>query len=90
MGEISKKYQSELSTHSRVLKETLLFFSTVYGENENCTFIDNNKNLMNVAVSRAKDAFWVFGSINCLKKKANSSASGLMYRYISNYPLHFS
>ena len=65
-------------------ERNIIIFSTVYGGNENCSFIDNIKNLMNVAVSRAKDAFWVFGSIDCIKNKSEYTASGLMYRYISN------
>lgn len=62
----------------------VIIFSTVYGHEDNCGFIDGNKNLMNVAVSRAKDAFWVFGSIGCLKDKPLDTASGLMYSYVKN------
>ncbi len=62
----------------------IIIFSTVYGSEDNCGFIDGNKNLMNVAVSRAKDAFWVFGSIGCLKGKPHGTASGLMYSHIKN------
>lgn len=60
----------------------IIIFSTTYGANESGFFIDNNSNLMNVAVSRAKDAFWVFGSIDCLKKGDSSSAKGLLYKYV--------
>lgn len=62
----------------------IIIFSTVYGSADKCGFIDSNKNLMNVAVSRAKDAFWVFGSIECLKGKSRESASGLLYEYVSS------
>lgn len=65
----------------------VIIFSTVYGYEDNCGFIDGNKNLMNVAVSRAKDSFWVFGSIGCLKGKSQESASGLMYTYIKDHPI---
>ncbi len=61
----------------------VIIFSTVYGARDNCKFIDNNKNLMNVAVSRAKDAFWVFGSIKCLSNKDENNASGLLNKFIS-------
>lgn len=57
--------------------------STVYGENEGCYFIDANKSMLNVAVSRAKDSFLVFGNVNSLKND-KSSASGLLKQYIMN------
>lgn len=39
----------------------IVFFSTVYGKDEGWNFIKNNDNLINVAVSRAKDYFFTFG-----------------------------
>lgn len=59
----------------------IILLSTVYGNQDGCFFIDVNKNLLNVAVSRAKDNFFVFGDINCLKDTPNS-ASGLLKKYI--------
>lgn len=59
----------------------IIILSTVYGKQDGCFFIDANRSLMNVAVSRAKDNFFVFGDINCLKD-APSSASGLLKKYI--------
>lgn len=48
----------------------IVLFSLVYGENDGrCFFVEQNPELMNVAVSRAKDAFIVVGS----KKKLVSS-----------------
>lgn len=48
----------------------VVLFSLVYGENDGrCSFVEQNPELMNVAVSRAKDAFVVVGS----KKKLLSS-----------------
>ena len=61
----------------------IIIFSTTYSKTDNCHFINYNKNLMNVAVSRAKDAFWVFGSFDCLKNSPENSASGLLGKYIS-------
>lgn len=55
----------------------IIILSTVYGKHDGCFFIDANSSLMNVAVSRAKDYFFVFGDINCLKDTPNS-ASGLL------------
>ena len=40
-----------------------------------------NESLTNVAVSRAKDAFWVFGARKCLDEKGNSS-SALLKKYV--------
>lgn len=61
----------------------IIIFSTTYSKTDNCHFINYNKNLMNVAVSRAKDAFWVFGSFDCLKNSPENSASRLLGKYIS-------
>lgn len=59
----------------------IIIFSIVYGKQDGCFFIDVNKSLMNVAVSRAKDYFFVFGDINSLKY-TQSSASGLLKKYV--------
>ncbi|OPA73469.1 DNA helicase [Paenibacillus selenitireducens] len=58
-------------------ERNIIILSTVYGEKDGCFFIDMNKSLMNVAVSRAKDHFFVFGELQCLKDTP-SSASGLL------------
>lgn len=55
----------------------VIIFSCVYGKNDSCYFINHNKSLMNVAVSRAKDSFLVFGDKNCLSDEI-STASGLL------------
>ncbi len=62
----------------------IIILSTVYGNQDGCFFIDANKSLMNVAVSRAKDSFFVFGDINCLKDTPNS-ASGLLKKCVLKY-----
>lgn len=59
----------------------IVILSTVYGRQDGCFFIDANKSLMNVAVSRAKDHFFVFGDINCLKDD-RYSASGLLKKCV--------
>lgn len=61
----------------------IIIFSTVYGEKDSGKFIENNKNLLNVAVSRAKDAFWIFGDENFLKNKSSNSALGKLYTKVS-------
>ena len=60
----------------------IIILSTVYGSDDGCFFIDAKRSLMNVAVSRAKDHFLVFGDMNCLKDIRNS-ASGLLKGFIN-------
>ncbi|WP_311975579.1 DEAD/DEAH box helicase [Anoxybacteroides rupiense] len=64
----------------------VIMMSTVYGRKDGCFFIDANESLMNVAVSRAKDHFFVFGDLDCLKETRNS-ASGLLKSFIAKHPL---
>lgn len=59
----------------------IIIMSTVYGKDDGCYFINVNRSLMNVAISRAKDAFWVFGSYECLDK-SKDSVSGLLRHYV--------
>ena len=62
----------------------IIILSTVYGKVDGCPFINKNPALMNVAVSRAKDAFWVFGDYECLsEEKDGQTASGKLRRYVS-------
>lgn len=61
----------------------IIIFSTVYGSYENCYFLNMNKHLLNVAVSRAKDAFWIFGARECLDSKGNS-ASAIVRRHVKD------
>ncbi|MGM0711931.1 AAA domain-containing protein [Brevibacillus parabrevis] len=67
-------------------ERNIILLSTVYGKQEGCFFIDTNKSLMNVAVSRAKDHFFVFGETQCLKDSINS-ASGLLKASIIGNPI---
>ena len=61
----------------------IIIMSTTYGKDEGCFFIDNNKSLMNVAVSRAEDSFLVFGNIECLKDEV-TCPSGLLKHCIKD------
>jgi superfamily I DNA and/or RNA helicase len=79
------KYCSKISVgmvHTfQSAERKIIILSTVYGKQDGCFFSDANKSLMNVAVSRAKDNFFVFGDINCLKD-TQGSASGLFKKCV--------
>ena len=62
----------------------VIIMSTVYGKNDGCFFIDANKSLLNVAVSRAKDSFLVIGDISCLSDSENKP-SGLLKKMLLKY-----
>ncbi|MCP5063466.1 MAG: hypothetical protein GY936_13520 [Ignavibacteriae bacterium] len=60
----------------------IILFSSVYGGNNvnQSYFFDRGVNMLNVAVSRAKDTFIMFGNENIFTNK--SSPSGLLYSCI--------
>ncbi|WP_163576810.1 AAA domain-containing protein [Halomonas faecis] len=60
----------------------LVLFSSVYGLNDRNVgkFYDRGHNMLNVAVSRAKDAFVVFGHPEVFGKESAGSPSGLLRR----------
>jgi len=58
----------------------LLLFSSVYGGNDSSSgkFYDSSPNMLNVAVSRAKDSFIVFGHKDVFGNGGLSTPSGLL------------
>lgn len=60
----------------------VIIMSTVYGRSDGCYFIDASKSLLNVAVSRAKDSFIVFGELGCLSK-SEAAPSGLLKKMVA-------
>ncbi len=61
----------------------IVLFSPVYGEDHrHGMFFDNGRNMLNVAVSRAKDSFLVFGNVSLFKPEKSGSPSGLLAQYL--------
>ena len=59
----------------------VILFSSVYGSEDGCYFINRAPDLMNVAVSRAKDSFLVFGDKECLTG-GEKTAAGLLKKMV--------
>lgn len=59
----------------------VIIMSTVYGRNDGCYFMDASKSLLNVAISRAKDSFIVFGELGCLSE-SEAAPSGLLKKVL--------
>lgn len=64
-------------------ERTIVIFSPTYGESfTGGTFFDQKPNMLNVAVSRAKDSFLVFGNLTLFDPKKRSKPSGLLATYL--------
>ncbi|THB64503.1 MAG: hypothetical protein D6B27_10210 [Gammaproteobacteria bacterium] len=63
----------------------VVLFSSVYASNDSAgsKFYDRGSNMMNVAVSRAKNSFIVVGDKNIFGVGDKSSPSGLLSKYLS-------
>lgn len=68
-------------------ESSIVIFSSVYGSNNlsGKKFFDRNKNMLNVAVSRAKDHFIVFGHRNVFGASNDGGPSSLLRRYLVNF-----
>ncbi len=62
----------------------IILFSPVYGTNDNgmAYFFDRGVNMLNVAVSRARDSFLVFGNMNIFNSNNTTLPSGLLGQYL--------
>lgn len=60
----------------------VVLFSAVYSRHADGGFIDRDPSMLNVAVSRAKDSFLVFGDMEVMDTAAPGTPRGLLSRYL--------
>lgn len=60
----------------------IVLFSAVYSRHDDGSFIDNDPSILNVAVSRAKDSFLVFGDMDVIGAAARGTPRYLLGRYL--------
>lgn len=60
----------------------IVIFSPVYTRHSNGEFIDSSTSMLNVAVSRAKDSFLVFGDLDVISAAASNSPRGVLAKYL--------
>lgn len=63
-------------------ERAIVLFSPVYSKHEDGGFIDSDNSMLNVAVSRAKDSFLVFGDMDLFEIQPGSSPRGLLAKYL--------
>lgn len=67
-------------------ERSLVIFSPVYAGEEDGDFIDRSPSMLNVAVSRAKDSFLVFGDIDLFDPRYPGTPRGLLATYLLKNP----
>ncbi|WP_157834784.1 MULTISPECIES: AAA domain-containing protein [unclassified Serratia (in: enterobacteria)] len=60
----------------------VVLFSAVYSRHNNGGFIDNDPSMLNVAVSRAKDSFLVFGDMDVISSATKGTPRHLLGQYL--------
>jgi len=60
----------------------VVLFSAVYSRHDDGSFIDNDPSILNVAVSRAKDSFLVFGDMDVIDAAPRGTPRHLLGRYL--------
>lgn len=60
----------------------VIIFSMVYSRHADGLFIDQNASILNVAVSRAKDSFIVFGDMQVIANSAAGTPRSLLAKYL--------
>ena len=66
-------------------ERAIVIFSPVYSKHEDGGFIDSDNSMLNVAVSRAKDSFLVFGDMDLFEIQPPSSPRGLLAKYLFEF-----
>lgn len=64
----------------------VVIFSAVYSKHADGPFIDRRDSMLNVAVSRAKDSFLVFGDMDLFSQVPASKPRGRLAQYLLNNP----
>ena len=64
----------------------VIIFSPVYSKDADGSFIDSSSSMLNVAVSRAKDSFLVFGDMDVFRAAPQTTPRGLLAQFLLNYP----
>ncbi|NTB97206.1 hypothetical protein G6M84_11875 [Agrobacterium tumefaciens] len=64
----------------------IVIFSPVYTKHADGGFIDQSPSMLNVAVSRAKDAFLVFGDMDVFAAAAPATPRSLLARFLFEHP----
>lgn len=70
----------------------VVIFSAVYSKHADGQFIDRKDSMLNVAVSRAKDSFLVFGDMDLCSQQPSGKPRGLLAQFLFADPaseLHF-
>ncbi|AIO68599.1 AAA domain-containing protein [Burkholderia oklahomensis] len=64
----------------------VVIFSPVYSKHDDGRFIDRSVSMLNVAVSRAKDSFLVFGDMDVFTTAAPSEPRGILAKFLFSHP----
>lgn len=64
----------------------VIIFSPVYSKDADGGFIDSSPSMLNVAVSRAKDSFLVFGDMDVFRAAPQTTPRGLLAQFLLNHP----
>ena len=63
-------------------ERSLIIFSPVYSKDADGAFMDSSPSMLNVAVSRAKDSFLVFGDMAVFENAPKSTPRGLLAQFL--------
>jgi len=64
----------------------IVIFSSVYSKHEDGRFIDKSASMLNVAVSRAKDSFIVFGDMDVFDSAVTGQPRGVLASFLFGSP----